>query len=143
MQSVVRRSSGRVPFLADDWALQPGRRIEELPADEALVRGALDATLPMKCLGTGGERRGEEEEVVAADRRERGRFGREEGQTATVKIFGSVRGDAAAPFFATSPSACVESCWGGKSLHLLRTLIGPFHRHLISAYVICHHLMSA
>jgi hypothetical protein len=75
MQSVVRRSSGRVPFLADDWALRPGRRIEELPADEALVRGALDATLPMKCLGTGGERRGEEEEeaAAAADRRERGR----------------------------------------------------------------------
>jgi hypothetical protein len=38
-------------FLADARALRPGRRIEALPADEALVRGALYAALPMKRLG--------------------------------------------------------------------------------------------
>ncbi|XP_066314770.1 uncharacterized protein [Miscanthus floridulus] len=38
-------------FLADARALHPGRRIEALPADEALVRGALYAALPMKRLG--------------------------------------------------------------------------------------------
>ncbi|KAF8696049.1 hypothetical protein HU200_036937 [Digitaria exilis] len=39
-------------FLADARELRPGRRIEALPADEALVRGALYAALPMKRLGT-------------------------------------------------------------------------------------------
>ncbi|RLN22666.1 uncharacterized protein C2845_PM07G19170 [Panicum miliaceum] len=38
-------------FLADARALRPGRRIEALPADEALARGALYAALPMKRLG--------------------------------------------------------------------------------------------
>ncbi|XP_066309429.1 uncharacterized protein [Miscanthus floridulus] len=38
-------------FLADARALRPGRRIEALPADEALVRGSLYAALPMKRLG--------------------------------------------------------------------------------------------
>ncbi|CAL4962033.1 unnamed protein product [Urochloa decumbens] len=38
-------------FLADARALRPGRRIEALPADESLVRGALYAALPMKRLG--------------------------------------------------------------------------------------------
>ncbi|KAF8676282.1 hypothetical protein HU200_047154 [Digitaria exilis] len=39
-------------FLADARELRPGRWIEALPADEALVRGALYAALPMKRLGT-------------------------------------------------------------------------------------------
>ncbi|CAO1947921.1 unnamed protein product [Urochloa humidicola] len=39
-------------FLADARALRPGRRIEALPADESLVRGALYAALPMKRLGS-------------------------------------------------------------------------------------------
>ncbi|KXG33148.1 uncharacterized protein LOC8063075 [Sorghum bicolor] len=38
-------------FLADARALRAGRRIEALGADEALVRGALYAALPMKRLG--------------------------------------------------------------------------------------------
>ncbi|CAO2165978.1 unnamed protein product [Urochloa humidicola] len=38
-------------FLADARVLRPGRRIEALPADEPLVRGALYAALPMKRLG--------------------------------------------------------------------------------------------
>lgn len=38
-------------FLADARAMRPGRRIEALPADEGLARGALYAALPMKRLG--------------------------------------------------------------------------------------------
>ncbi|XP_039818852.1 uncharacterized protein LOC120681424 [Panicum virgatum] len=37
-------------FLADARALRPGRRMETLTADEALLRGGLDAALPMKRL---------------------------------------------------------------------------------------------
>ncbi|KAJ1284831.1 hypothetical protein BS78_03G235100 [Paspalum vaginatum] len=39
-------------FLADARALRPGRRVEAIPADEGLARGALYAALPMKRLGS-------------------------------------------------------------------------------------------